>query len=143
MYDPLCSLNAASRVLGRWTAPYYHRFTEQYNSRKKQTSNSLFIIRLGVSFSTSSEHPIAVVGVQIAEAIDNANEANELNKDKDSIFISGNSRPCLIDILMFGSLRQMKELNSLSCLASPVTTNWYNTVDDILQLLQIRRRLQY
>ena len=44
---------------------------------------------------------------------------------------------------MFGSLRQMKELNSLSCLASPVTTNWYNTVDDILQLLQIRRRLQY
>lgn len=83
------------------------------------------------------------MGVQIAEAIDNANEANELNKDKDSIFISGNSRPCLIDILMFGSLRQMKELNSLSCLASPVTTNWYNTVDDILQLLQIRRRLQY
>ena len=133
MYDPLCSLNAASRVWGRWTAPYYHRFTEQYSSRKK----------LGVSFSTSSEHPIAVVGVQIAEAIDNANEANELNKDKDSIFISGNSRPCLVDILMFGTLRQMKDLNSLSCLASPVTTNWYNTLDDILHLLQIRRRLQY
>lgn len=35
MYDPLCSLNAGSRVFGRITAPYYHRFTEQYNSRKK------------------------------------------------------------------------------------------------------------
>lgn len=98
---------------------------------------------MGVSFSTSSEHPIAVVGVQIAEAINNANEANESNKDKDSIFISGNSRPCLIDVLMFGSLRQMKELNSLGCLASPVATNWYNTVDDIIEMLQIRRRLQY
>lgn len=98
---------------------------------------------MGVTFSTSSEHPIAVVGVQIAEAINNANEQNEQNKDKDSVFISGNSRPCLIDILMFGTLRQMKELNSLSCLASPVTTTWYNTVDDIIQMVQIRRRLQY
>ena len=56
------------------------------------------IHRLGVTYSTSSDHPIAVVGVQIAEAIDNANEANEANKDPDSVFISGNSRPCLIDI---------------------------------------------
>lgn len=35
MYDPLCSLNTGSRVFGRMMAPYYHRFTEQYNSRKK------------------------------------------------------------------------------------------------------------
>ena len=98
---------------------------------------------MGLTFSASSDHPIAVVGVQIAEAIDNANEANEFNQDKESVFISGNSRPCLIDVLMFGSLRQMKELNSLSSLASPVTTTWYNTVDDIIQMMQIRRRLQY
>ena len=84
-----------------------------------------------------------MVGVQIAEAINNANESNEMNQDKDSVFISGNSRPCLIDVLMFGTLRQIKELNGLSNLASPVTTIWYNTVDDIIQLLQIRRRLQY
>ena len=104
------------------------------------------IHRLGVTYSTSSDHPIAVVGVQIAEAIDNANEANEAKeakKDPDSVFISGNSRPCLIDILMFGTVRQMKELNSVSCFASPTTTNWFNTMDDVLQLLLIRRRLQY
>ena len=35
MYDPLCSLNSASRVMGRIVAPYYHRLTEQYSSRKK------------------------------------------------------------------------------------------------------------
>ena len=67
------------------------------------------------------------MGVQIAEAIDNANEANEANHDPDSVFISGNSKPCLIDILMFGTLRQLKELNSLNCLASPVTTNWFTS----------------
>jgi hypothetical protein len=100
-------------------------------------------VSLGVTYSTSSDHPIAVVGVQIAEAIDNANEANEANHDPDSVFISGNSKPCLIDILMFGTLRQLKELNSLNCLASPVTTNWFNTVNDIVDLVQIRRRLQY
>ena len=100
-------------------------------------------VSLGVTYSTSSDHPIAVVGVQIAEAIDNANEANEANHDPDSGFISGNSKPCLIDILMFGTLRQLKELNSLNCLASPVTTNWFNTVNDIVDLVQIRRRLQY
>ena len=71
-------------------------------------------VSLGVTYSTSSDHPIAVVGVQIAEAIDNANEANEANHDPDSVFISGNSKPCLIDILMFGTLRQLKELNSHS-----------------------------
>lgn len=96
-----------------------------------------------MTYSTSSDHPIAVVGVQIAEAIDNANDVNAANKDPDSVFISGNSRPCLIDILMFGTLRQMKELNSLSCFASPTTTTWFNTVDEIIELLQIRRRLQY
>ena len=101
------------------------------------------IRRLGVTYSTSSDHPIAVVGVQIAEAIDNANEANEANKDPDSVFISGNSRPCLIDILMFGTVRQMKELNSVRCFSSPTTTNLFNTMDDVLQLLLIRRRLQY
>ena len=40
------------------------------------------IHRLGVTYSTSSDHPIAVVGVQIAEAIDNANEANEAKEAK-------------------------------------------------------------
>lgn len=99
--------------------------------------------RLGVTYSTSSDHPIAVVGVQIAEAIENANKQNEMNQDPDSVFISGNARPCLIDILTFGTLRQLKELNSLGCLASPVTTTWFNTVNDIIDLLQIRRRLQY
>ena len=110
---------------------------------KGMDSFPVIINRLGVTYSTSSDHPIAVVGVQIAEAIDNANEANEANKDPDSVFISGNSRPCLIDILMFGTVRQMKELNSVSCFASPTTTNWFNTMDDVLQLLLIRRRLQY
>ena len=98
---------------------------------------------LGVTYSTSSQYPIAVVGVQIAEAIDQANDMNEENKDPDSVFISGNSRPCLIDFLMFGTLRQLKDLNAISCLASPTAINWFNTVDDVLQLLQIRRRLQY
>ena len=83
------------------------------------------------------------VGVQIAEAIEQANDVNAENKDPDSVFISGNSRPCLIDFLMFGTLRQLKDLNALSCLASPTAINWFNTVDDVLQLLQIRRRLQY
>lgn len=81
--------------------------------------------------------------MQIAEAIEQANDVNAENKDPDSVFISGNSRPCLIDFLMFGTLRQLKDLNALSCLASPTAINWFNTVDDVLQLLQIRRRLQY
>lgn len=116
------------------------------SSTNPERSSLLFLSlqrSLGVTYSTSSDHPIAVVGVQIAEAINQANDMNEANKDPDSVFISGNSRPCLIDFLMFGTLRQLKELNALSCLASPTAINWYNTVDDILQLLQIRRRLQY
>ena len=143
MYDPLCSLSSPSRVIGRLIAPYYSRIAEQYNARKRYAIILLLISRLGVTYSTSSDHPIAVVCVQIAEAIENANEANVINKDPDSVFISGNSRPCLVDILMFGTLRQLKDLNSLNCLASPVTTNWFNTVNDIIDLVQIRRRLQY
>ena len=143
MYDPLCSLGTPSRVVGRLIAPYYSRIAEQYNARKRYAIILFLISRLGVTYSTSSDHPIAVVGVQIAEAIENANEANVINKDPDSVFISGNSRPCLVDILMFGTLRQLKDLNSLNCLASPVTTNWFNTVNDIIDLVQIRRRLQY
>ena len=143
MYDPLCSLSSPSRVIGRLIAPYYSRIAEQYNARKRYAIILLLISRLGVTYSTSSDHPIAVVGVQIAEAIENANEANVINKDPDSVFISGNSRPWLVDILMFGTLRQLKDLNSLNCLASPVTTNWFNTVNDIIDLVQIRRRLQY
>ena len=143
MYDPLCSLSSPSRVIGRLIAPYYSRIAEQFNARKRYAIILLLISRLGVTYSTSSDHPIAVVGVQIAEAIENANEANVINKDPDSVFISGNSRPCLVDILMFGTLRQLKDLNSLNCLASPVTTNWFNTVNDIIDLVQIRRRLQY
>lgn len=73
---------------------------------------------------------------RLQEAIENANEANVINKDPDSVFISGNSRPCLVDILMFGTLRQLKDLNSLNCLASPVTTNWFNTVNDIVDLVR-------
>ena len=143
MYDPLCSLSTPSRVVGRLIAPYYSRIAEQYNARKRCTLFILLTCRLGVTYSTSSDHPIAVVGVQIAEAIENANETNVINKDPDSVFISGNSRPCLVDILMFGTLRQLKDLNSLNCLASPVTTNWFNTVNDIVDLVQIRRRLLY
>ena len=143
MYDPLCSLNTVSRFYGRHVGPYYSFLSEQYHSRKKFVFLFSVTFSLGVTYSTSSDHPIAVVGVQIAEAIDNANDVNESNKDPDSVFISGNSRPCLVDILMFGTLRQLKELNALSTLASPTTLTWFNTVDDILQLLQIRRRLQY
>ena len=93
MYDPLCSLSSPSRVIGRLIAPYYSRIAEQYNARKRYAIILLLISRLGVTYSTSSDHPIAVVGVQIAEAIENANEANVINKDPDSVFISGNSRP--------------------------------------------------
>ena len=35
MYDPLCSLNTPSRVMGRLIAPYYSRLAEQYSSRKR------------------------------------------------------------------------------------------------------------
>ena len=35
MYDPLCSLNTPSRVMGRLLAPYCSRLAEQYSSRKR------------------------------------------------------------------------------------------------------------
>ena len=96
-----------------------------------------------MTYFTTADMPIAVVGVQVAEAIDNANIDNKENKNPESIFISGNSSPCLIDVLMYGALRQLKELNSVGCLADTGTTNWFNTMDNILEVLLIRRKLQY
>ena len=126
--------------------PKAEKLSKKEKTPKKERVHSMSIM----SFlkHAKKEEPAAAATPQLSEmpvvpVVPETNEANEANKDPDSVFISGNSRPCLIDILMFGTVRQMKELNSVSCFASPTTTNWFNTMDDVLQLLLIRRRLQY
>ncbi|KAK8813090.1 hypothetical protein WA158_002682 [Blastocystis sp. Blastoise] len=104
------------RYIYRYCIPLWFFLKFQFNGRKALT----------LSYATSSDYPISVIGAEIADRLYSKNI-------EDEVYLAG-SKPGLIDICLYGALRPLQLIDQVGVLSNIKTINWFNNMNTLYTL---------